>query len=284
MLRMARRSLPLLAAVAASAAALPAAAQDWWSQNFIPPGQETFSLRLGGIANTFDTKVAINGTGRTGTEINLENNGLKKNLSSFELAGTWRFADNHRVDVDWFSAKRSGTRTYTTDISIGDQDFPVGATVNAETKQDFVALDYRYSFIKTPDFEFAGGIGFWGGKFNFDFNAVGTGSAGATTSYSKSVSTTLPLPLLGISADWYFGPQVRLGADFFGIKAKIGDVDGHAYVAGVSGDYMLARNFGLGARYQYVDLQADVTKDATDFNGHFKWRMNSISLYGKFLF
>jgi hypothetical protein len=45
---------------------------------------------------------------------------------------------------------------------------------------------------------------------------------------------------------------------------------------------MLVRNFGLGLRYQYSDVKADVSK--SDFNGHLGWRMNSLSLYGKLVF
>lgn len=277
---MQRTRVPQTLLVLAAAAATPAMAQDFFSQNFITPGDETFTLNLGGILNQFDTSVRLNGSTTQGTDINLENNGLSKNLSSFQADGTWRFAQRHRIDMLYFTTKRSGDRTYSTEIDIGDGHFPIGATVHASSKNDMFNLDYRYSFVKNPDFEFAGLFGFWGGKFTFDLNAVGNGSSGAT--YNKSVSTTLPLPLLGVTADWYPDKQWKFDVLLSGIKAKIGDVDGHAYVLGASGEYMFARNFGAGLRYTYTDVKADVTK--SDFNGTFSWRMNSASLYAKFMF
>jgi len=284
---MQRKSLPLRALHAAcvtavAAVALPAAAQDFWSQNFIKPYDETFSLGLGGILNQFDTSVRLDGTSRQGTDISLEDNGLDKNLSSFELTGTWRFARRHRIDAQYFTTKRSGSHEYTREIDIGDTTFPLGARVDASSKNDMFNLDYRYSFIQNPEFELAGLFGFWGGKFTFDINAVGTGSAGSSTTYNKSSSTTLPLPLLGLTADWYPDKQWKFTALASGMKAKVGDVDGHAYVFGASGDYMFTRNLGAGLRYMYVDVQADVTKSS--FEGNFSWRMNSVSLYAKLLF
>ena len=277
---MQRTRVPQTLLVLAAAAATPAMAQDFFSQNFITPGEENFTLNLGGILNQFDTSVRLDGSTTRGTDINLENNGLSKNLTSFQADGTWRFAQRHRIDALYFTTKRSGDQTYNTTIDIGDQVFPVGATVHASSKNDMFNLDYRYSFVKNPDFELAGLFGFWGGKFTFDLNAVGNGTSGAT--YNKSVSTTLPLPLLGVTADWYPDKQWKFDMLLSGIKAKIGDVDGHAYVLGASGEYMFARNFGAGVRYTYTDVKADVTK--SNFNGTFSWRMNSASLYAKFMF
>jgi hypothetical protein len=158
----------------------------------------------------------------------------------------------------------------------------VGATVSASAKDDFVNADYRYSFVKKPELEAAVLLGFWGGKFTYDLNATGSGPGGAQAAYNKSVSTTLPLPMLGATLDWYPDRRWKATALVQGMKAKVGDVDGHAYVFGASSEYMLVRNFGLGLRYLYSDVKADVTK--SDFNGHLGWRMNSISLYGKLVF
>jgi hypothetical protein len=271
-----------LALVVVALASQQAAAQGFMSQDFIAPGEESLTIDLGGIFNQFDTSVRLDGQGTRGTDINLEGNGLEKNLSSFEGALTWRFFPRHRLDVQYFSAKRSGSRDYTGEIDIGGTTFPVGATVSASAKDDFVFADYRYSFVKKPGFEVAGLLGFWGGKFTYDINATGSGLGGAQAAYNKSVSTTLPLPLLGATFDWYPDRRWKASLQFQGMKAKVGDVDGHAYLAGASSEYMLVRNFGLGLRYLYTDFKADVTK--SDFNGHLGWRMNSLSLYGKLVF
>ena len=276
------------ASIALSAAALAfggssALAQDWTSQNFMMPYEESVQINLGGVVNQFDTTLRLDGQSEKGTDINLENNGLKKNLSSFEGALIWRFYQRHRLDLDYYTVSRSGSHTYTSDISIGGNDYPLGATVGMHNKYDLFSIDYRYSFVQDPSYELAGLVGFYGGKVTFDVNAVGTvGNSGATATYNKSVSTTLPLPMLGASWDWYLNPQAKIAVAAMGMKAKIGSVDGHAYVVGVNGDYMFTRNLGLGARYTYVDISADV--DKSDFNGSFGWKASTFSLYAKLLF
>jgi hypothetical protein len=275
-----RIGVPIAAAVLAVSSAT-AAAQDFMSQTLIKPGEETFTLNLGGIVNSFDTKVQLNGETHNGTDFNLENNGLKDNLTSFEAAASWRFLPKHRIDVVYFSTKRSGSRNYSSEITIGDEVFPIGATVSAEAKADFLLADYRYSFIKSSDVELAGLIGFYGANFKYDINAVGNETP-SPRSVNRNVSTTVPLPLIGASVDWYVNPRWKIGAFAEGIKANIGDVDGHAFVAAVSTDYMFTRSLGVGARYMYSDASVDVSKSG--FNGSIDWRMNSWSLYAKLMF
>jgi hypothetical protein len=279
------RSLRVIAPIAVSAllgtASGLAFGQDFSGGNLIKPGQETFSFTLGGISNQFDTRSTLNGSTTRGTDINLERNGLPKDVSSFEATGTWRFASRHRIDADYFTTSRSGDRSYDTTVTIGDNTYPLGATVSAEVKNQFFFLDYRYSFMKTDDLELAGLFGFYGSHFEFNFNATAHGS-GNTVSKSTSESTTVPLPVIGLTADWYIGPRWRVSGLLAGLKANIADVDGHVFLGGVSTDYMIFRNVGVGVRYLHSDLKVDITK--SNFNGSIGWKMNSVSLYARLMF
>ena len=257
-------------------------AADWLSQDFMNPYDEAFILDLGGIVNQFDTRLRLDGTSSShGSDINLENNGLKKNLSSFEGGIMWRFYQRHRLHADYYSVKRSGSRVYETDINIGGNDYPVGATVGITNKYQLFTLDYRYSFIQQPEYELSAVVGAYGGKITFDVSAVGN-AGNLTAAYNKSSSTTLPLPTLGVSWDWYPSKQVKVSALVAGMKAKISDVDGRIGLFSLDSDYMLTRNLGIGLRYSYVDIVADVNKDS--FDGHFNWKANSISAYAKLAF
>jgi hypothetical protein len=270
----------MLAALLAVASGM-SSAQSLMSQDLIKPGNETFTLDLGGIVNQFSTSVTLNGSTTNGSNLDLESNGLKKNLSSFTASGTWRFLPRHRIDMLYFSADRSGSRQYDTQITIADTVFPIGATVDAEAKDRFLIADYRYSFVKTDTLEFAGLLGVYGGQFKFNISARGNEALNARSASSTS-STTVPVPLIGATVDWYIDPRWKVSANLAGLKANIGDVDGSVLVAGASLEYLLARNFGLGARYMYSDVDVDVSK--SDFNGNISWRMNSWSLYLKLLY
>jgi len=262
--------------LAVAAAALPAA-----GQGYAGPYDPTVTITLGGIVNRFDTSVLIDGQTHQGTDFALEDNGLDSNSSSFQAGLTWRFLPRHRVDFTYYESKRSGSRTYSSEIDIGDTTFPIGATVGIQAKDTFFFTDYRYSFIQDPNFELAGLFGVYGGKLTFDMQAVGNAGTSSTT-YNKTSSTTLPLPLLRITADWYPDRQWHVGAHLNGLKANIQDVDGRAIMAGAGVEYMFTRTFGIGTRIEYLEIKADVGK--SDFNGNFSWKTNNVSLYGKMVF
>jgi hypothetical protein len=263
--------------------ALPAAAsaQDFMSNQLIPPMQETFVLNVGGITNTFDTNLRVDGDTRTGTPINLEDNGLKDNLTSFPIQGMWRFAPRHRLSALYYGTDRSGSKTYTTSITVGDNTYPVGATVSAKNKNEIINIDYRYSFIQDPGFELAGVFGIYGGTVKYDVNAVGTLNNQQVT-YQKSASTTVPIPVFGVTGDWYLTPAWRLGAGISGMKAKIGSVDGKALVGGAHVDYQMWRGLGVGLGWTYANIEADASGGS--FNGNFEYKTNSVNLYARFVF
>lgn len=265
------------------ALACGASAQDFMSQQCIKQGDETLTLDLGGILNQFGTTVKLNDQGLEGSNISLENSGLKKTLSSFDAGGTWRFWSRNRIDVLYFSASRSGSKTINQDLNIDGVIVPINSTLTARTKDQFLDVDYRYSFAKTDWVELAGLLGLYAGQYKYQLSATRPLAGGGQASLlDVTASTTVPLPLLGATLDWYINSQWKLSASASGIKAHIGSVDGSAFVGGVKTEYMLVRNFGIGMGYLYSNVSADVTKNS--FNGKLSTKMNSVSLYGQFKF
>ncbi len=265
------------------ATACGAKAQDFLSQSFIKQGDETFTLNLGGILNQFGTSVRLDGPGLDGSNINLENSGLKKSLSSFDASGTWRFLSRNRIDALYFSASRSNSRMIDRDLTIDGVVVPINSTLTTQAKDQFFFVDYRFSFVKTDAVEVAGLLGLYGSQYKFRFSATHPlDSGGEASVLNATASTTVPMPLIGATLDWYINPQWKIAGSLSGIKAHIGSVDGSAFVGAVSTEYMLVRNFGIGAAYLHTDLNADVTKNS--FNGNLNWKMNSVSLYGQFKF
>jgi len=265
-------SIALALAAASMLSAQPAQADD-----FIKGGQETFTLNLGGIVNQFDSSFRLDGASTKGTQINLEGSGLKDNLSSVEVSGTWRITERNRVDFLYFGTDRSGSRTSDHAITIDDKGtIPAGSTVSAESQTDYLLFDWRYSFYKSDAWEVAGMLGFYGG--NFDFSVSGPGLIGGTASQSTSV----PLPLIGLSADWYLQPRWKISSALAGMAANIGDVDGDITVFTLGTDYMFTRNLGLGMSYMYTKVNVDVAK--SNFNGNIDFTNNAVLLYATMKF
>ena len=268
-----------VAVVLAFATASILSAQAARADDFIKGGSETFTLNLGGIVNKWDSSIRLDGVSTRGTQINLESNGMKDNLSSFMASGTWRISERNRIDALYFGVKRDASRASTRDITVNDQTIPAGSTVSTEAKTDYLFFDYRYSFYKSDAWEVAGLLGLYGGKF--DFTVAGPGVVlGSRVNISES--TTVPLPLIGVSADWYIQPQWKISSVLSGMQAKIGDVDGKATVFTLGTDYMFTRNLGLGAAYLYTEIDVDVTKSG--FNGNVNFKNNAGLLYATLKF
>jgi hypothetical protein len=254
-------------------------AQSALAQEFIKGGEDKFTLNIGGIVNQFSTSVALNGGTQRGTPIDLEGNGLDNGLSSLQVSGTWRITDRNRVDALYFGANRSGSKTYDRQINIGDIVLDANAAVNVQAKDEFLLLDYRYSFVKNDAYELAGAFAFYGGTFKFNVSGTGSvnGSENASGAISSSSSTTVPLPAIGATLDWYLQPQWKVQTALMGMKAKIGNVDGSVTIFQLGTDYMFTRNLGVGATYLYSKVSADVTKSG--FNGNIDWKSNAFLLY-----
>jgi opacity protein-like surface antigen len=282
------RWIALLASLISGTASLAAfaelaSAQDITSQQFIPYGDEVLTLNLGGIVNRFGTTLRLDGSGINGSNINLENDGLKNTQSSFDAGGTWRFWSRNRIDVLYFSSSRSGNRTIDREIDLDGQVIPINSSLAIQARNQYLIADYRYSFVKHDETEFAGLLGFYGSQYKYHVSATNNSPGGGQYSIlDATASTTVPLPLLGATLDWYINTRWKFSANAEGVKAKIASVNGSAFVGGVSTEYMLVRNVGVGLGYLYSDVSADVNKNS--FNGNLGWKMNSVTAFAQFKF
>lgn len=252
--------------------ALSTSGAAWADQGLMKQGEETFKINLGGMITQNNTSLRLDGSSGQSREVDLEDAGLSDDSTGFLGAATWRFASKHRIGLQTFSIERSGTKTITQTIELGDNVVPAGTGLSAESEAQFLIANYQYSFIKNDRLEVAGMIGLYGARYKFNFDAT-------NPVINVDKNTDVPLPVLGASLDYFVNPRWTVSLFVEAMKIEIGDVDGRLYYAGVSTDYMITRHFGLGIGYAFSDLQADVTKG--DFEGRIDWRMNSLFAYAQ---
>lgn len=239
-------------------------------EGMIPGGTEELKINLGGILTTNNTSVRIDGA-RRGTEFDLENlAGVKDDVSTFYGSGTWRFAPNHRLSLTGFVVDRDHSKSIDREITIGDVVIPINTNLATEAKSSFFIVDYQYSFVRNESMELAGILGLYSANFKYKFTAN-------NPIVNIDKDTTAPLPLIGLSGDFFLTPRWTVSAFFQGMKFKVSNVDGSAYHAGVTTDYMFTRNWGVGIGYQVADVEADVTK--SNYNGRIAWRMDGYFAY-----
>jgi hypothetical protein len=256
-------------ALAFLAASGPLQAADDW----ITPGTETFKLNLGGIINRNNTTLRVDGPNTSGTEFDLEDvAGLEREASSLYAAATWRFAPNHRVGFQYYEARRTASKTIDRTLVIEDQVIPINTKLSTEHDSAFLILNYQYSFVRNEKLEFAGLLGLYGARNNYRFSAT-------LPVVDVSASTTVPLPVIGASLDYFVNPRWTVSLYAEGLSVSMGQVEGRMYFAGISTDYMLTRNFGLGVGYNATSMTVQAGED--EFSGKLGWRQGSFFGYAQ---
>jgi hypothetical protein len=118
-------------------------AGDW-----INPGEETFTITGGVFLPSFDTSAQVDTSLGIGTGINLEDDlGLSGDEMTFWGDVSWRFARKHRLTVGYFDFTRDASAVAKEELTIGDETFPVGASLSTEFKFQIIPIAYSYSFM-----------------------------------------------------------------------------------------------------------------------------------------
>ena len=122
----------------------------------IKPGQEKFKVMLGGFLPAFNTDVQVDDEDQTGDDVGLGNDlGVDEDESGFWVGFEWRMAEKHRLGVTYSSFTMTGERVIDEEITIGDEIYPVDATITTEHKIELIPIIYSYSFINNDSNEFA---------------------------------------------------------------------------------------------------------------------------------
>ncbi len=233
-------------------------AEDW-----IKPGEERLKLGAGVFFPSFGTKLRVDSdTIGAGTEVDLEDDlGFSSSETTFWAGGYWRFAAKHRLSAGYFQFDRDASATAGTDITIGDEIYPAGASLDSNFKIQVLPISYAYSFLKREKFELAGTIGLNWTKVDFDVS--GSASLGdKDPDANVSADASVPLPLIGLLFDYHFTPKwsaglhgevfwLNIDADSFGFSGTLINLR-------LSTEYWFFNNVGLGAAINWFSLDVDV--------------------------
>jgi len=250
----------------------------------IKPGEERFTFGLGAVLNSFGTDLRLdNPTLGQGSNVNLRDDfGVEKDESSFWASAEWRFAPRHRIGFNYSQFKLTGTRTATRQIQIGDQIYPVGATLTSELKLQIIPLTYSYSLIKREQDELAATVGIHWTRVSF--KAQGSASlSGLDPSNEVTADGNMPLPLIGLRYEHHFSQRWSAGLQGAFFTLQFGkdtlNVEGDIWSARAHAEYRFSRRFGLGLAVE--GFEVDVEASQGSWQGGLKYRYWGPQLYLK---
>jgi hypothetical protein len=237
------------------------------ADEWIKPGEEALTFGMGVFLQAFDTTLRVdNQSAGAGSDVDLENDlGLTEDQSVFWANLNWRFADRHRFGVSYFNFTRDATAEALEEIEIGDEIYPVGATLTTEFSASIMPFYYAYSFIKKDKHELAGSIGFHWFELSLDVKGSGSISTVGDADADFYASANAPLPLFGVRYDYYVNDRwtASIHGEYFALDLVDDEINFSGSLANIrlSTDYWFTNNFGIGAAINWFDLDAEVDDD-----------------------
>ena len=253
----------LIAIILISPLAVAQTSDEWQSW----PMGARFSITVAAYFPSLDTKVRVNASdGTTGTAIDFEQNLGMQDTETLPTVGFgWRFAKKHRLDLGYFSLKRSGSAVTTTQIRFGDTVFDIDLPVSSFFDVDATYILYSYSLLFDEKKELAVSAGL--SVQDFKFGIQGNPGQGIIEGES---GLTAPLPAIGISGGYMFTDRLFLRANLgvFSFDIALSDeieLRGEIVNAMLGLYHQTFENVRFGISYDYFKVNADFG-NATGFN------------------
>ena len=254
-----RRFGGLLLACLLGCAGIPAFAES----DVIRPGEERFTFTIGAFLSAFDSNLRIDNASVQGSPVNVADDlGADRETSGIRAGAEWRFAPRHRIGLTYSRLEISGVRAATRQIQIGDEIFPVGATISSEMKLTLIPALYSYSLLKSESDELAATIGVHWSRISF--KAHGSPSLGVQDpSGDVSAKSDVPLPLVGLRWDHHFSQRWSAGLQGGGFSLGFGkgtlDIEGDIWSAAAYGEYRFSKHLALGLTIEGLHVSVDAT-------------------------
>jgi hypothetical protein len=239
-------------------------------------------IRGGGLIADFNSGLRIDRSGGTGTDISLENDlGFTKNTGLWFIDAGWHISGRHHLYFSFVDTKRDATKAgISQPITIGDQTFQIGATVQAFIDNNYLTFDYGFGLTKNPKATFVFTIGLASVKVH-----TGAGLQVATTtggSVSRSLSSDtedrsiFPVPGLQFSSKLH--PHVNLTGYVRFIQATLGGIKQGSADGRFGVDFPFSNHVGFGGAYYFNRVKQEGTKDT--FTGKLRYRFSGPQFYG----
>jgi hypothetical protein len=262
--------------------AQPAIAADENESEFGP--WKKFSISFGGFIAEMDTEVRFDSkTLGLGTVLDVEEIfDLDEDVRVLRSDGHYRFSDNgrHRVDFTFYDLSRDATRTLDRDITIGDQTFNIGDTVDTKFGLEFFKAAYAYSFLMNDALDISASAGLFMINLEFEVETIATG-------IEEVEELLVPLPVIGLRANFALTPKLILkeSLDLFYLKYE--SFKGHLLDLNLALEYRIWKHVGLGLGYEATRIEISAGNDddePLDLEGKLDFRYNGVLFYAVYYF
>ena len=191
----------------------------------------------------------------------------------------WQAPERWSMGFSYFKAETDSERLLDEDLTFGDLRIPAGTGVTANFTTDFYILNGYWDFYRAPDRAAGIGLGIYGLELDITLAAQ---IGGQLTGEVESANTLAPLPTISAYYKHAFNANLAILLEGGWLSANIDEYDGEILAARLAVDYWINEHWGLGAGYNYVDV--DLTVDKPVFDQLYEVQYDSYFLYATFGF
>lgn len=211
------------------------------------------------------------GTGIIGTPLSGENDlGLSNQAYQPRFELMFRLRPRHRVRVDFFDLRRSGSTLLSNTILYGDQAFQAGHVLQSNLNWRQMDITYTYSFLQGERYELGAGLG----AHLLEAEAIAQEPGTPLRVDYSQAGPFATLALDGtylIAKHWSFNARANyMNLSVHNFTGQLGDY--HADV-----QYRWRRSFAIGVGYDYSQAQVDIRN--RDPSGEVRLRINGPQLF-----
>ncbi|MGD2160548.1 MAG: hypothetical protein PVG12_13275 [Gammaproteobacteria bacterium] len=240
---------------------------------------DKWMLRVGSyFVDGANTQVSINTpSGAVGTTIDFKKDlGGEDSETIPRVDAYYRFNQRHRIDFTAFSIDRTGQRTLSADIKIGEDIYNINETLLSDIEYTLYKVGYNYSFYHSPKVELSISAGINVTSYDFKFET-------ASGSKAETAGVTVPLPMFGLRMGYAITPKwyVHYVAESFFIDFE-DKFRGAVLNYELNTEYKLFKHFAIGAGVARLGIAADVDDD--DWRGAVSDSYRGYTLFGTFYF
>ena len=211
-----------------------------------------------------------------GTELRLEDIlGLDDEASLWRLDCSYRFNRSHMLTLSYFDVRRTGHKELTREIEIGDETFPIGASVDTELRTTILKLNYWWNLFHGENWEIGIGPGIYWMGVNAEFEGTLITPPGEDDiGVDESAKVDFPPPLLGIRGAVALTDRLRLEGSAEVLYVPLEDITGWIVNvrAGLQWDILDFAGVSLG--YEYFNLGAEA--NVAIFTGKFSFEYHAV--------
>ena len=231
----------------------------------------TVQLRVGGFYADLESSIRIDSDTRgIGDGLVFERDlGMPGSKMTWYGGLSWRFAEKHVLEWEYFDLGRYGNKTTDRSWDIGDTTILANGQIASSFDVRINRLTYKYRLVNDSKTYVTLMAGLHGLRTNASLALSGSlivdGEPVVVLPDDPDVEvekTKLPLPHFGLGINHRFSPRLMGFAMMKGFALEIGDTHGSLIEANVGMQYELSRNFGIGGGIKWFFL--DVVEDETD--------------------